>query len=783
MRVAVFTVRFDGPLYLNGTPITELPNTAAQTGGDSMPDSVVLQMSTSYLSCECQNCTAAQPFDQFCDATRCLYTSNMDDAVGDGAPSVCIPLPAVTEPVFALFSVFAGIQDDDALVAEENTYRIAKIISSQNEMRQWVDMIPDNLDYTKCKLHFTGLETENGTSLNGTVTPYFSADAQSCNYTGFVEENADLQESIEGTEAMEDKDSMQSFTWKLAAYASRRNLVLCQDLALSFLVEGTFNKTIRGDKGCHEEFKSEEWYADPCCNHDLRFEQCCLPKTTVVEVLGYAEVNQDAVEESCNNPEKAAIVLRQLVAALDSSDKCEDQIKSRGFDFEIWDSMMSFVEDCREDVFGTNGVAPTCMTDTDCYTRCDTTTETCVVPWDNPEPALVECFIENMNQDLDRYLRRKFNLTSWSSADEFSEAFESNMQDLNCVGPMSYDGQERWEQQEVESCDDGDHDCWCMGNGNETQCVRNVHILANQTACLAQESCNWNMQATNESQCLENTNNPGTTHFCGDCHGVNCWEVTQPAMCYKWVMNTGECDALNGRRGPWGDNMCVLNITTEEDCTPDDKCPSSNGNWDRWCDTFCYLPDANQTQCQQAGVPSWFDTNVASGSGICRVWVANCSGDYSLHTGYTWRAGQFDTEEKCDLGMCDINPNLNSSQCSSQGACTLPCHRCRPRTHGANLCASTASNQTHCDSLKGQWKNDNVTCVLPDVRTRVACENLGFTLYTCESMDDDRDACLACENEEDGCPIDHTLLSCYSNPWDQCENETKCEQNGICNDW
>ena len=72
-----------------------------------------------------------------------------------------------------------------------------------------------------------------------------------------------------------------------------------------------------------------------------------------------------------------------------------------------------------------------------------------------------------------------------------------------------------------------------------TQCWYSYVEPANQTACLADEQCNWD-QSLDETQCTA----PTDAQFCGDCHGGVCWDVTEPQMCYTWVESPDHCTTL-----------------------------------------------------------------------------------------------------------------------------------------------------------------------------------------------------------------------------------------------
>ncbi len=130
---------------------------------------------------------------------------------------------------------------------------------------------------------------------------------------------------------------------------------------------------------------------------------------------------------------------------------------------------------CQKEIFG----RPTCVNDAGCYTTCSA--GQCVIPYDDPEPYLLDCFADNINTEVERYLRRSWGLTAQSTKDQFVTEFSSRMTDPGCVGPSSWQYNDRWESEQVDDCPEGTegHECWCWQDpGQSTKFEAFVRTMA-----------------------------------------------------------------------------------------------------------------------------------------------------------------------------------------------------------------------------------------------------------------------------------------------------------------
>jgi hypothetical protein len=800
----VFRVTFDEDLYLNDTLISDLSLIGGGSQGD-LPQAMMAQFGTVFMTCECDGCNA---FSE-CNATHCVYGSYTEEQE-NGPPRQLIPLPSVTEPLFAIFSAFAGINTDQSDPAPRN-YAVVKITRNfHQQTKTWVPYVHDNFDPSLCTIGFynrnnsptsASLRTENGTDIAPLTISGFTEREKTCNFTALEIELEEFFEAISSIQNKTSKDAMQQMTWKLVAYMSRDAWSGCFSMVEDFLVMGETNLTVTNDVGCRYDRSDERWEDDPCCNQQMALETCCVPKNVTVLKETVTGINQTGIEGRCDQPEKALLLLNKYYQNTLVAVKCESQAKTRGFDFELWSYMTDFITTCNEEIYGTND-APTCKSNDDCYTSCDTQSSRCIVPYDDPSPYMVECFIDNMNTEMQRYLRRKWGLTASSTEEEVEEAFRDHFLDPGCVGPTGQFYNGMMTLVEVDECGNIDR-CFCHsqeGGGGEQQCFEEVYIPGNETACISDEGCNWNMLAEDEGQC-ENVSDTST--FCGDCRSNSCWEVTTASSCTGWVPNESECIAVGGSYSSQYQFCSFPNLTTIANCLPPTICPdpenqysNSTPRWmrqDYWCNGFCYIQEAsvNASTCtaaqnETANVFTVFDTNVASGDGVCKVYTLwgnePCtSKGYTWYPGKVYRSGSFDTEDKCEAGMCTINPSMNSTECASMSSCNVPCPKCRPEFYGSTLCYSPSQNQSDCENMGGNYDAGNEICRFSAYLSSQDCTSNNHTFETCEDLN--KTECIDCSLDPESCRIHSGVLQCWLNRWDSCSDQEECEGSGFCNDW
>lgn len=339
----------------------------------------------------------------------------------------------------------------------------------------------------------------------------------------------------------------------------------------------------------------------------------------------------------------------------------------------------------------------------------------------------------------------------------------------------------------------------------QESCWLTYQVPANATACVEAKECNWDPWA---QDCSNNPQNPGSTHFCGECHGGHCWEVSQPSSCYGW-MPFDECAATGGVTGPWGGDHCIFpNITTKNECQPPALCPpppelegddksaaAAMGQMaESWCEAMCYWPAetiTNETMCTDLGNPSAHWDPVR---GLCRrhdLWGAACAGEEGMAwwPGRTWNRGAFATEEACDEGRCDMGHGLTAAECNSTSMCTHQCTTCRSWNDQGACYTDEAPNEMACTSVDGRWEGSY--CVFDNLRSATECATaaLNTTWVTCAGNASVADgSCAACEHgDAEGCglplAIAQNVLQCRVDHWAPCPTQDTCEASGICDDW
>lgn len=213
----------------------------------------------------------------------------------------------------------------------------------------------------------------------------------------------------------------------------------------------------------------------------LTFSQCCVPRNVTVNVTIANGTDSALVNTRCSTLANTQIVLDRLIVGIAERQLCLNQLQKRGNDLEAFDTISAFRSKCVAEVIGTDGSPPVCTTDRDCWTNCDMLTNTCLVPYDNPAPVLVDCFLANMHPELQRYIRKHLNLTATSSNDELAAAFATTYAITDCRGPTAP-----------------------------------LHV-GNETACLADSECNWDPRMSSQA-CTNSSGLRAPRQFCGECY-------------------------------------------------------------------------------------------------------------------------------------------------------------------------------------------------------------------------------------------------------------------------
>lgn len=801
--VAFFVATTDEQLLLNGIPITDLPlGTAPQqpqlrkrqeagAGREeelAMPQAMMMLAGTSELVCACPTC----PDSDDCVSGTCTFGS-LSVSTQNGPPAAFMPMAAIEETTAQLFSVFAGTFDPATVVKAPNTYMGIKILRNFQEWsNSWQDYVPQQLDIKQCRLRLVdhALSTNSSGPVAGVLGPLPTDYAPLCDPLSLATLISEMSAAIdeiapEGGAADSSRRAMERRTFNVGSFQQRDAWLGCSKLLESFVTKGPVQKTLRGSKRCFETPNSAAWLADPCCNHALLFEQCCAPRPLTVTVEGVTATDSGAISAACTNADRSTALLSAYVKSLQNAESCDAMARDMGASWQVTQDLMRFVDTCHEEIYGKNG-PPTCLSDENCYTSCDKQRGQCVIPYDNPDPYLLECFTDHIDPLLDRMWRKQWGLTGQSTTEEFKTAFQTHLYDEKCVGPTSWQYNEQWKSDLVANCDGLPHDnCWCYSFGNDTQCWHNYMQAPNQTACVAEKQCNWDT-SLDETACTA----PADTQFCGQCHAGQCWPVTEQTMCYTWVEDPAHCTNIGGVQGEWGPWHCVFpSLTTEEECIPADLCGgrqdiSVAGSYDdalgeRWCSPLC-VATLKTTEELCVGQDVWWNTD----KNLCQVhaWKQECLdhpvGNTTWFSGRQFRPGRFTTQGQCDEGRCSVDHRMTAAQCAAYASCTKPCAVCRPRDWDKKLCHNDGHDQSSCEANDGTWDITHNTCIYDQFRTQADCQGQGHTFEQCESLSLD-----TCANGGTLSTVGKAHLQCWVNQWDQCSTQAKCEATGDCDDW
>lgn len=803
-EIAIFTIDFDANVFINGTAISHLPldpdPRMGGNGGTVMPLAMTLQMGATIMTCPCLGCSSPDFPD--CTNTTCTWSSVMSGQ-NKGPPTSLIPVPALKDPLYVVFSIFAGKTGSEIdIVPVTNRVMLGKITKNfDSGQSKWIPYVPSKVDFTKCTLSFpispNPVTLANGTAIGPLTTTNFTEQQRVCNYTEYVQKLSGLLDSINALDTASTQDDMNAAGWDVGSILARDVWIACSALAQSMLVYQTSNQTILGDAKCYYDNTDPRWLADPCCNTQLSWTQCCAPKQVTVEINSVIGFDSSQMNQACHHPPQSILVLSDYVINSQKAELCAQQTKDAGFGVDMWSSLTSFMQVCQQDIFGSGSGPPACKTDTDCWTSCNTNMQQCVVPYNNPTSYLIACFSEKMSPEMQRFLRKTWGLTAASTEQAFESSFLNHTSDMGCQGPSSWLYQGGWQATSVFNCSQSDNNCFCnLGGPNGTQqCIKNVYIMPNQTGCLADMKCNWDTSnAVTNVTCLAKTPN----HFCGDCQGQQCWDQTRPSVCQTWIGPGENCSLLNMTSDQYNTGQCNVPFTNETDCVPDGLCPPSSVNsgfqqvYSRWCGATCYYPNAlNSSTCANkthAPIFTNWDISAKGGSGFCRVSYWNKQDCLSANA--TWFSGRYyadgilDTTTKCSAGECNMGSWFTQSQCTSLHFCNTPCKICVADDWSqGNLCFAKNVSSSNCTTnLGGQFVSG--ICEFQWLNNRNSCESAGHTFESCDDLTANLSLCSACQGGTNGCPItQNSILKCKVNNWGACPTQQQCQSTGICDDW
>eukprot|EP00127_Corallochytrium_limacisporum_P005839 Clim_evm4s213 gene=Clim_evmTU4s213 len=367
----------------------------------------------------------------------------------------------------------------------------------------------------------------------------------------------------------------------------------------------------------------------------------------------------------------------------------------------------------------------------------------------------------------------------------------------------------------------GDSDCWersraakCVLNQNE-----DVWMSGGQWT---EETCSaiggtiftyewgWSdcmASGVSDSQgCIEDTcfsesgPNPDVEYGCVNpsiTSDSDCWDLNDPEngiwpwfdwrwrrdgtftqRCMIWSQDEDECDSIGGSIGfEWTqltddtpearaelcqENLCfTTEINSAEDCynLSNDPDNGMNGDW-YWYDWrqnlnggdgYCVTHAESPTRCSNAG---------------------NGSVSFTYYSGRWFERGMVDTQEKCEIGLCNHNEWLTAEECAQYSFCTWGCQGCtRDWWVEGEDWVCTHTNETLCDEDNDTWDESLELCIASSVTSRGECDG---TVAECTDYDED-------ECSSNGL-VSGGYLACRYD-WRQCLDEAECLEQGECSDW
>lgn len=714
IKVAVFSVKFDSDVFLNGIPIANLsldpasgfsgfsPSAIQQKmtffrGNDwestAIPISMVMQMGLISMTCPCIGCQM-----EGCDGQECTWGSNIQPESGT-LPLELIPLPSLADPLYVLASIMVGNRGDlidSPRISKQMTF--SKVLGFfESETASWKTTVSPLVDFSSCKISFMNathkITDRDEIQMNVSSSQNFTRLRRNCNHNTYLSQKRDIMQKIA---SLDDASSFREITvleWNLTSQFLKEDWLGCTELTNSFLTQESRQDTFISDSACYFDVSDVRWQSDPCCNYRLSFSQCCSRKNITMEKIVVSGVQDSRAEQICQTPEKSKIVLKNYAENVEKAQSCTEQMKNTGRGIDLWNSKISFIQQCNAEIFGNQGKAPKCKIDTDCWTECDEKTLSCKVPYQNQVDFLVPCLMSKMDDQVKLYMRRNWNMTVSRTDEDFRNVLKEKISFMGCNGPTAWKYGGEWKNVPVENCENVREECWCQNS----QCWVHIFVPGNQSACLLDQSCNWSANLTlDRDSCLAKT----PFEFCGECSGGYCRETV--ATTQQQCQN-GRCSTVDGlteeacnstfscsstckkctSRTKSSNHICFEPIITEQDCNSRTGAVFSEGvcqfpslNTKETCEgadhvfSTCSSLDGDLEACQQC----------QDGNPFCQVSkndVLKCGVD-------VW--GTCNTETECqqsgtcddwdfqnwDNEFCKVASNMVSANCS--GVCVMPFH-------------------------------------------------------------------------------------------------------------
>lgn len=104
---ALFNITLDFNPYVNSTPVSQLSLATSEIGGRESVVAIVEQLNMASLVCPCSTIECSGY--SVCNGTTCLFQANATLVTAtEGPPNILIPLPAIQDTLYLVFTVFSG---------------------------------------------------------------------------------------------------------------------------------------------------------------------------------------------------------------------------------------------------------------------------------------------------------------------------------------------------------------------------------------------------------------------------------------------------------------------------------------------------------------------------------------------------------------------------------------------------------------------------------------------------------------------------------------------------
>jgi hypothetical protein len=176
----------------------------------------------------------------------------------------------------------------------------------------------------------------------------------------------------------------------------------------------------------------------------------------------------------------------------------------------------------------------------------------------------------------------------------------------------------------------------------------------------------------------------------------------------------------------------------------------------------------------------------------CKV-LSAADAKWTLAMGKIWTPGEFETEEKCNVGACNMGHHFNEEQCAQEARCNRHlCDGCErdwssanDNSYSNNVCVYTGTDitdqagcQTKFGSDMADFDADLEKCIVQKNGGKWQCNSMKDTEYF-ECYDMSIDTCSG-DNYDTAPSIARNLLNCRATPSAECKTQEACEASGEC---